>query len=506
MWSGASCIRQAYRLGQYQLIHIYILFHHHIHNSEQPKEGEKMSVIEKFLEALVHVTNNITLIAFLAIIMLAFLFTVIQKEKISKNHLKIIQQTIVIFAIIFVVILGLEFAKYWPQPKPTTTPVPGDDSTGTTPTETHTPTVTPTPTATATVCPNYPLGLGDQLVFANEPITSENIDDLVLIANWPYADGRPARFLKYSQDSRYLVLGLEQGLIRVVRASNGELIDEDPRHEGNDLTDLETFASPTGGINRFATASFDTTAYIWDFNGRVISMSHTLERDNQFAVYTVAFSPLVSDLAATGDGKNRVNLWSLPAADANDFRYEYTWLTEEEQAAGNFHVTDCSFSNDGNLLAVSSSDGSIQIFEVHRNGDLSNAWLAAQGRLPIEGPGDKVFQLVEFSPTEKNKLFAASNYGSLSIFDVDLGELTGSAGSSGPLLDIDISKDGTLVAGVAVAGETSLVHVWDQDGGGSRFTRYLSDGYSVSIAPNARFIAVADREGVYIYAIGLCAE
>jgi WD40 repeat protein len=464
-----------------------------------------MGIIEQFLEALVHVTNNITLIAFLAVIMLAILITVLQKDRIYKNHLKVIQLIIVLFSLIFLAILVLEMAKNWPRTEQDVTPSP-EAGVIITPSKTHTATVTPPPTMTSTACPNYPLGLGEQLVFANEAINTENISKLRKIADWPYADGNHAFFIEYSQDSRYLILGLEQGLIRVVNASNGELIDEDSRHEGSTLTDVETFASPSGSINRFATSSFDTTAYIWDFNGHVISKSHTLERDNLYAVYTVAFSPLTSDLAATGDGNNRVNLWSLPAADSKDFRHEYTWLTDEEQKAGDFHVKDCSFSNDGEILAASSSDGSIQIFKVHRSGDLCNAWLAAEGRLPIDGPGDKVFQLVEFSPSERDKLYAASNYGSLSIFDIDLGELTGSAKSSGPLVDIDISKDGTLVAGVAVAEETSFVHVWDQDGGGSLFTRYLNGGHSVSIAPNGRLVAVADQMGIHIYAIVLCVE
>lgn len=465
-----------------------------------------MGIIEQFLEALVHVTNKITLIAFLAVIMLAILITVLQKDKIYKNHLKVIQLTIVLFSLIFLAILILELAQNWPPPKPTATPNPEGNTTVIPPTKTRTPTVTPTPTMTATTCPDYPLGFGAQLVFASEAITPENITKLRKIADWPYVDGRHVLFIEYSQDSKTLILGLQEGLIRVVNASNGELIDEDSRHEGSTLTDLETFVSPSGSINRFATASFDTTAYIWDFNGRVILKSHTLERDNLYAVYTVAFSPLISDLAVTGDGKNRVNLWSLPAADAKDFRHEYAWLTDEEQAAGNFHVTDSSFSNDGEILAVASSDGSIQIIKVHRSGDLSNAWLAAEGRLTIEGPGDKVFQLVEFSPSERKRLYAASNYGSLSIYDIDLGELTGRGMSSGPLVDMDISEDGTLVAGVAIAEETSLVHIWDQDGGGSLFSRYLNGGYSVSIAPNGRLVAVTDQLGIHIYAIGLCVE
>ncbi len=81
-----------------------------------------MGVIDKFLEALVHVTNNITLIAFLAVIMLAILITVIQKEKISKYLLKIIQLTIALFALIFLVMLFIEFVRNWPQPGPTATP------------------------------------------------------------------------------------------------------------------------------------------------------------------------------------------------------------------------------------------------------------------------------------------------------------------------------------------------------------------------------------------------
>jgi WD40 repeat protein len=463
-------------------------------------------MVEKFLEALKYVTSNITLIAFLAVIMLAIIITSLQREKISKNHLKIIQQTIALFAFIFLVILVLEFVTYCSVTTPTVTPKPEVSTPEKTPTKTHTPTVTPTPTMTPTACPEYPLGLGEQLIFANEAITAENIHKLREIATWPYVDGRHALFIEYSQDSKTLILGLQEGLIRIMNASSGNMIDEDPRHEGSALTDLETFASPGGRSISFATSSLDTTAYIWDFDGLVISKSHTLERDNLYAVYTVAFSPLASDLAVTGDGKNRVNLWSLPAADNKDFRYEYTWLTDEEQAAGDFHVMDSSFSNDGEILAVSSSDGSVQILKVHRNEDLSNAWLSLERRLTIEGQGDKVFQIVEFSPSERNKLYAASNYGRLSIFDIDLGELTGSGNSKGPLVDIDISKDGTLVAGVAVVEETSFVYIWDQDGGRWLFMDYLSDGYSVSIAPNGRLIAVADQLGIHIYAIGLCAE
>jgi len=380
-----------------------------------------------------------------------------------------------------------------------TTPVPETDES-----EIPTPeiTITLTPTETAIACPDYPFQKGEDLIISEIPLTISNLDSLVEIAFWPYTDFREAHFVQFGIDSDLLILGLSDGSIRLLDASNGDLITEASKHQLN-LSDLEVYSNPGSAVRLFASSSRDSSANIWLQNESETSILKTIKYDDQ-AVTSIALSPLLSDLVATGDGANRVNLWALSAAKYYDHRDQVKWIDDELQAGGQFYVTDIAFSPDGNLLAASSSDGTIQLFMVHRNDDLSRAWL--EPRREIQAEYISPFNLVEFSPNLSNKLYAASDQGGLSIYNHETGSLIGKALSGGPVHDFSISTDGQIILGLARSVDSSIVYLWDENGADLMILDYPSDGNGVSFSPDNRLLVVIDTAGIHVWGLDICSK
>lgn len=361
-------------------------------------------------------------------------------------------------------------------------------------------TITLTPTETAIACPDYPFQKGEDLIISEIPLTISNLDSLVEIAFWPYTDFREADFVQFGIDSDLLILGLSDGSIRLLDASNGDQITESSKHQFN-LSDLEVYSNAGSAVRLFASSSRDSSANIWLQNGSETSVLKTIKYDDQ-AVTSIALSPLLSDLVATGDGANRVNLWALSAAKYYDHRGQVKWTDDELQAEGQFYITDTAFSPDGNLLAASSSDGTIQVFIVHRNNDLSRAWLEPSREIQAEYISP--FNLVEFSPNLNNKLYAASDQGGLSIYNHETGSLIGKALSGGPVHDFSISTDGQIILGLVRSVDSSIVYLWDENGADLMVLDYPSDGNGVSFAPDNRLLVVVDTAGVHVWGLDIC--
>ena len=141
---------------------------------------------------------------------------------------------------------------------------------------------------------------------------------------------------------------------------------------------------------------------------------------------------------------------------------------------------------------------------VHRNDDLSRAWL--EPRREIQAEYISPFNLVEFSPNLSNKLYAASDQGGLSIYNHETGSLIGKALSGGPVHDFSISTDGQIILGLARSVDSSIVYLWDENGADLMILDYPSDGNGVSFSPDNRLLVVIDTAGIHVWGLDICSK
>lgn len=467
-----------------------------------------------FLDAIKSITSVLSLIAFLAVVA-AFIFRdLLNREQIpevlaAKIDRRTINLIIILsFASLWLLIGVSIIPKIVPIPVPTKADTPSEGQAGASESEVPTEVAlsstaidTPEPSATPTSCTEYPLGIGATIQVGGL-ISTSNIRNISKLADWSYSDSRDAEYIRYSQNSEILIIGLTDGTIRLVDAITGDLIIELPKHQLR-LSDLDVQSSNTNGFQLFGTSSIDSSMNVWLLAGEKTSILKTIKLDSN-AVTTLTFSPLKGDLVATGDVQNRAHIWSIPAARYYDLRDSENWIDDQTQEEGRFFVSDSTFSLDGQLLAVSSTDGTIQVFNVLR--DLGASRSTLEMKREIQPSPISPINLVLFSPIDRVRLYAASNHGNLSIYNAATGELLGTGVSAGPLVDIAISNDGSIISGVARTDESTIVHVWDEFGTELRILELLSHGYSVSISPDGKFLAVSDRDGIYIWGIEVTCE
>ncbi len=194
--------------------------------------------------------------------------------------------------------------------------------------------------------------------------------------------------------------------------------------------------------------------------------------DHQAPLIGVAFSP-DGTLAASASG--RINPLDLPA-DNSVRIWETTtgtvvhWLNEE-RGGHTDSVTDAVFSPDGRMLASSSADRSIILWDV------------ASGQVirRLLGHGDWINRLA-FTPDGRRLLSCSGNFlitiiplpflpasedTTVRLWDVETGELlrifgSDGAGHRGPVMSLRLSPDGRFAAS---GDATGLIIIWDVETG-----------------------------------------
>ena len=192
--------------------------------------------------------------------------------------------------------------------------------------------------------------------------------------------------------------------------------------------------SPDGKL--IASASEDNTVKVWNWEtGQAL---YSLETP-QFRVYVVAFSPDGKTLAtADGDypismraGRRQINLWEAGSGKPLRSFGDHQWA-----------VTSLTFSSDGKLLASSSKDKTVKI------------WNLSDGRL-VQSLEKLVtdIALMVFSPEGKTLITRSEtrDQSTVRFWDISTGRLLNQVPGSRRLRAINFSADGKTVA---IAGET----------------------------------------------------
>lgn len=145
-----------------------------------------------------------------------------------------------------------------------------------------------------------------------------------------------------------------------------------------------------------------------------------------------------------------------------------------------------ALSPDGNILAWSLQDGTIQLV------DLSSQNILAT----LKGHPDPVYHL-KFSPTG-DQLFSASHDGQVRIWDLN-GNLLAAIQTGGEVLGFGISKNGSQLAIIPYDGPVSL---WDLAGKTEIMKLGGTGGYDTSDAvfsPDGQYLAADLATGIYMW-------
>jgi Tol biopolymer transport system component len=257
--------------------------------------------------------------------------------------------------------------------------------------------------------------------------------------------------------------------------------------------------SPDG--RRIATASWDSTARVWD--------AHTgreLGRVTHSMVKSVAFSPDGQRIATAG-WDNIARVWDVGSA------------RELSRVTHIYHVNDVAFSPDGRRIATASDDKTARVYDansghqltrVGHNSKVSGVAFSPDGRwiATASADGARLWDVdsgrgvshvldawlsrVAFSPD--GRCIATTKVdNSARVWDIDSRQELTRVTHDGPVTSVAFSPDGRVIA---TASEDRTARVWDVDSAREltrvTHTREIKD---VAFSPDGRRIATASRDG-----------
>ncbi|MEJ2711145.1 MAG: BTAD domain-containing putative transcriptional regulator, partial [Anaerolineales bacterium] len=252
--------------------------------------------------------------------------------------------------------------------------------------------------------------------------------------------------LAFSPDGKRLYSGSLDGIVKIWDVSPGGSI-EPVIYPHADQVNMAVF-DPSG--DHIATASFDGTAKIWQATSG--ELLHTLSGHSGWVI-CLAFSPDGNTLA-TGGADGKVILWD--AATGQKFR---TFQAHLYQAESFFKgVRGLAFSPDGQHLASAGVDGAARVWDVAslRNGELA----IGDELFTLKGHPEAELNDVIYSP-DGMQLAISSSDGTIVIYEASTGRSLWVISDDPPkhYLGITFSSNGRrLAAGDWMMGMST---VWD---------------------------------------------
>ena len=219
--------------------------------------------------------------------------------------------------------------------------------------------------------------------------------------------------------------------------------------------------SPTG--DALATASFDTTAKLWDLQGNCLV---TFTGHNNW-VRSVSFSP-TGDSIATASSDKTAKLWDLQGNCLVTF------------TGHNDSVRSVSFSPTGDAIATASQDKTAKLWDLQ-----GNCLVTFTGHnYPVTS--------VCFSPTG-DAIATASAHGTAKLWDLQANCLATFTGHNKSVTSVSFSPNGDAIA---TASSDKTAKLWDLQGNCLvTFTGHNKSVTSVCFSPTGDAIATASQDG-----------
>lgn len=249
-------------------------------------------------------------------------------------------------------------------------------------------------------------------------------------------DTKDVTSLDFSPDGQHLLTGAMDGILRVWRSSDGQLVQQAPAHRGCVFN-----AKWNRGGSLIASVSKDKSALVWNpsTNQVVQQYVHSFPvldidwRDNtMFATACVDRLVRVFDLEGGQPGQP-IRVFEGHQNDVNSVR----------------------FSPSGELLASCSDDRTVKVWNV---GNPAAANLVHN----LQGHNDAVF-VIRWSPRQPNLLLSGSNDGCIRIWDITSGFCVGSLKEhKDGISAASFSPDGAFFASASADGRILVWSVRDQ--------------------------------------------
>ena len=240
-------------------------------------------------------------------------------------------------------------------------------------------------------------------------------------------------------------------------------MQERNRLEGHD--DAVTSISFSPDSNMIATASEDSTAKLWSYNGKELQ---TLQ-GHDAPVNKVSFNP-DGKVIATASSDGTVKLWNRDGKELQTLQ------------GHNKQVNSVTFSPDGKVIATASEDGTVKLWSC--DGKELFQTLYGHDITPVSK--------VSFSPNGK-MLVTASEDGIVKLWSYDGKELQTLQGRDTPITSINFSPDGNTI--IAASGDNIVKH-WSLNGEEiNLLDLFNKQKFNVIFSPNGSTVAIASKDG-----------
>lgn len=368
-------------------------------------------------------------------------------------------------------------------------------------------TVTPEPTVTpsATPLPVLPLKAGTPVPELANAISAANATSIVQIARWTTTNFENVNSIAFSPDDALLASGSDDGFVRIWDLASGNFIAELSEVTASQV--LSIAFSPDGqqlASGDHGTLNVSNTIKLWEVASGEELFSLSLPTYGMVAdpdaVWSVNFSP-DGKLLASGSYSGVIKLWN--AANGEEVMTLSEGSPDKDTAySGQGRIGSVVFSPDGKLLASSSNDGTITLWEV------------ASGKAVRTMNVPQAWRVV-FSPDGQMLASTAFYNSEIKLWDVASGKALGTLSGHDWDGSLAFSPDGTVLAagGSKTASDGTFARLpndgaiilWEVASGKELFTLWSErDSYVLGtvFSHNGKFIASSSSEGaIYLWGI-----